>query len=199
MAPRSKQSQQTADGTVTPTPDGNGPELEGTPSGDGKPAAFDWGTLAAPHAMANKTSPGSIKVDVIKTVPEGIRQRAESSLTINVERVKAVANSNAKRPRIDYHWDLQPVPDKDTGEQFVKLITKYAKYRPADTEIPHAGPNAPKGQVTARCGNVGSFRKDGGGDYVACDEKAEGAFTGVRYSVRPFEQRATTGRLPGSA
>lgn len=199
MAPRSSKAQTTADGTVTPTPDGNGPELEATRAGNGQSDGFDWGTLAAPHAMATKTSVGSIKVDVIKTVPEVIRQRAESSLTINVERVKAVANSNAKRPRIDYHWDLQPVPNKDTGEQFDKLLTKYAKYRPADVEIPHAGPNAPKGQVTARTGGVGTYRKTGDGEYIACDATADGAFMGVRYSVRPFEQRSTTARVPGSA
>lgn len=164
------------------------------------PAAFDWGTLDAPHAMATKQStPGTIKVKVLETVPEPIRQRAEQSLTINTERVKAVANSTAKRPRIDYHWDLQPVPNTETGDKFIKLITKYAKYRPADQEIPHAGPASPKGQVTARCGNVGHYRKlNDAGEYVACDEKAEGAFMGVRYSVRPAEQR-TTKRLPGSA
>jgi hypothetical protein len=198
MAPRKGNTS----GGGTPAPDASGtpaPDAS-TPQADATKATFDWGTLDAPHAMATKQStPGTIKVKVLETVPEPIRQRAEQSLTINTERVKAVANSTAKRPRIDYHWDLQPVPDTETGDKFVKLVTKYAKYRPADQEIPHAGPASPKGQVTARCGNVGHYRKVSDGEYVACADTAEGAFMGVRYSVRPHEQRTTTARLPGTA
>jgi hypothetical protein len=160
---------------------------------------FDWDALPVPVAMANKAGPSAIRVNVLETVPEPIRQRAERSLLINVERVRAVAGSSAKRPRIDYHWELQAVPDAEMGALFVKLITKYAKYRPDGADIPHAGPNAPKGQVTARCGDVAWYRTTADGEHVVTVKDADGAYLGVRYSVRPFEQRATTGRLPGTA
>jgi hypothetical protein len=159
----------------------------------------DWSTLAAPVAMANRQGPSGIKVNVLESVPAPIRERAEASLTINAERVKAKASSSAKRARIDYHWQLQAVADQAMGEQFVKLITKYAKYRPSEGDIPHAGPTSPKGQVTARTGNVDWFRKIADGEYVQTAKTTEGAFMGVRYSVRPFEQRGDTARLPGSA
>jgi hypothetical protein len=191
MAPK---SQVTASGQTSPTPDGNGPELESS----AKPR-FDWAALSVPVTMANKTTPSDIKVNVLETVPDPIRQRAEQSLTINVERVKAVASSTAKRPRIDYHWELQAVADKAMGDEFVKLIGKYAKYRPSDKDIPHAGPNSPKGQVTARCGDPGHYRKMEDGQYVTTDPKHADAFMGVRYSVRPFEQRGDRARLPGTA
>lgn len=162
-------------------------------------AEFDWSALATPVTMANKATPSAIKVNVIETVPDAIRQRAESSLTINTERVKATKGSNAKRARVDYHWELQAVTDAAMGEQFVKLITKYAKYRPADADVPHAGPNSPKGQVTARCGTPGHYRKTEDGEYLNTTKDTAGAFYGVRYSVRPFEQRGDKARLPGTA
>lgn len=149
--------------------------------------------------MPTKVTITGIKANVLETVPDAIRLRAEQSLTVNAERVKAAANSTAKRSRIDYHWQLQAVPDSATGEQFVKLITKYARYRPADRDIPHAGATSPKGQVTARCGQVHHYRETDGGEFVFCDATADGAFWAVRYSVRPFEQRSASGRLPGTA
>lgn len=172
------------------------PEQPGSPLPKELP---DWSALTAPVVMPNKQSPAGITVNVLESVPAPIRERAEASLTINVERVKAQANSKAKRPRIDYHWQLQPVPDTATGEQFAKLLGKYAKYRPSEGDIPHAGPTSPKGQVTARTGNVGSFRKTADDTYEACDATAEGAFLGLRFSVRPFEQRSDTRRAPGTA
>lgn len=166
---------------------------------DGKPATFDWSTLAAPVVMATKTSFSGVKVNVLESVPAPIRERAEASLTINTERVKAKPKGNAKRARVDYHWSLQQVPDLATGEQFIKLLAKYAKYRPADGDIPHAGPTSPKGQVTARTGDTRHFRKVADDEYVACEATTAGAFLGLRYSVRPFEQRADAARLPGTA
>jgi hypothetical protein len=185
---------------TTPTPEVTpGTGTPDTGAGDAKADAIDWGTLDAPIAMPARNTFSGIKVDVIKGVPEPLRQRAESQLVINTERVKAAASSTAKRSRVDYHWDLQRVTTSDMGDQFVKLLTKYAKYRPAEGDIPHSGPNVAKGQVTARCGATGHFVKDSDGHYVAADKDAEGAIMGVRYSVRPFEQRGDTQRLPGTA
>jgi hypothetical protein len=185
--------------TPTPAPPTPAPAPEPTQPTPVSDTGFDWSKLDAPVAMENKRTFGGVTANVIETVPEPIRQRAEASLTVNAERVKAKANSSAKRARIDYHWSLQIVPDKATGEQFVKLITKYAKYRPAEVTIPHAGPTSPKGQVTARTGDVNHFRQMPDGEYVVVSATADGAVMGVRYSVRPFEQRGDTSRLPGSA
>lgn len=202
-------------GTIT-TPDGNGPELEGVKSPvtpDGKQASAaaieaaeaaraaedSWASLPEPVTMSTKSTFSGITVNVLETVPAPIRVRAEASLTINAERVKAKAKSEAKRARVDYHWSLQRVNDKEQGEQFVKLLTKYARYRPLEGTIPHAGPTSPKGQVTARTGDVRHFRKVADDEYIACEPTTDGAFLGVRYSVRPFEQRSDTARLPGTA
>lgn len=183
------------------TPTGNSTPDAGTttPGNATAKPSFDWGTLAAPVAMPNKPTPSTIKVDVLATVPEPIRQRVEASLTINTERVNAKAKSTAKRARVDYHWECQPVTDEAMGAEFVKLATKYAKYRPSDKDIPHAGPTSPKGQITVRAGAPGHFRKGEDGAPVACAADADGAFYGVRYSARPFEQRNDSARMPGTA
>lgn len=175
------------------------PAADSTAAADGKPAGPDWGALAAPIAMPTKNTFTGITVDAVGTTPEPIRQRAEASLIINTARVKAKATSTASRPRVDYHWDMQPVADKDMGEQFIKLLTRYAKYRPTSVAIPHAGPDSPTGQVTVRTGEVNHYRKDSSGDQVVCQPDADGAQLGVRYSVRPLEQRSSTRRLPGTA
>lgn len=164
-----------------------------------KAPEFDWDKLPEPVAMPNKTVPTTITANVLETVPEPIRKRAEASLAINTKRVAAKAASTAKRARVDYHWDLQPVTDAKMAEAFDKLITKYAKYRPADKPVPHAADDAPKGQVTARTGDPGHFRKDSDGNWAACAAGDDGATYGLRYSVRPFEQRQDATRLPGSA
>lgn len=162
-------------------------------------AKSEWDELPEPVAMPNKQSTGDIKVNVLETVPEPIRVRAEASLAINVKRVAAKASSTAKRARIDYHWDVQPIKDAEQGARFGKLITKYAKYRPSDKDIPHMADGAPKGQVTARTGDPGYFVKGADGVPVAAAQGDEGAFYGMRYSVRPFEQRGDSARLPGTA
>lgn len=163
------------------------------------PAEFDWSALAKPVVMPDKLSVGSITVDVIATVPAPIRERAEASLAINHKQVAAKAASTASRKRIAYHWDCQQVASTEMGDKFVALITKYAKYRPANKDIPHAAEGVAKGQVTARCGKPQHYRDAGEDGIVACDAKAAGAFVGVRYSVRPFEKRKDTATLPGAA
>ena len=179
-----------------PTPT---PEPAPTPEpGATAPAAteYDWSELAAPVAMPNKLNVPNTHVDVIGTIPEAIRQRAETSLTVNAARVAAKAGSTAKRSRIDYHWSVQPVASKEMGAKFVALLAKYAKHRPSDVDVPHAGPDSPKGQVTARTGEPAHYVKGADGVPEAATPTADGAFLGVRYSVRPFEQRKDTARMP---
>ena len=186
--------------TASPTtPDGKQASVAAIEAASGTPKdGFDWDAMAAPIAMPTRNTFTGIKVDVLKTIPSPLRERAERQLIINTERVKANANSQAKRNRVDYHWDLQPVTTAEMGEQFVKLLTKYAKYRPSEGDIPHAGPNVKPGQVTARVGAVSHFVKGEDDTYEACDASAAGAVMGVRYSVRPFEVRNSTAKLPGS-
>jgi hypothetical protein len=161
--------------------------------------ADPWAALSAPLAMPTKAPFSGVKVNVLETVPEPIRMRAEASLAINAARVAKKADSTAKRSRVDYHWDVQPFALEATAATFIKLITKYAKYRPSDVAIPHASPDSPKGQVTARCGAIGHYIKGEDGTATATDPATPGAFIGVRYSVRPFEQRSDSQRVPGTA
>ncbi len=163
-----------------------------------KAQEYDWNTLAAPMAMPSRTTAPDIKVDVIATIPEVIRMRAEASLAANVLAVKATSGSIAKRPRIDYDWRVQPVTTIKQGEAFSAMLGHYAKYRPADKPVPHADANAPAGQVTARCGETSFYRDSGLGVLIACDKDPDGAFLGIRYSVRPLEIRKGTARLPGT-
>jgi len=178
--PAPAQTDPTADATPQPTP----------------AAEFDWSELGAPVAMPNKVTVSNTVIDVVTTIPEPIRQRAETSLTVNAARVAAKAGSTAKRSRIDYHWSVQPVATKEMGAKFAGLLTKYAKHRPAEGDVPHAGPDSPKGQVTARTGEPAHYITPEGGVPEPATPTAEGAWLGVRYSVRPFEQRKDTARMP---
>ena len=160
---------------------------------------FDWGTLAAPVPMPERKPFQGVKVFVVNTVPEPIRVRAELSLAVNQKKVADKTDSSASRKRVDYHWDVQPVATSRMGEKFSQLIVKYSKYRPSDAPIPHAHPDSPKGQVTARVGTPMHYVNTGDTEPQACDATTEGAYLGVRYSVRPFERRNSTARLPGTA
>lgn len=159
---------------------------------------FDWSELAAPVAMPNKPVTTPKKVDVLAEVPEPIRQRIEHSLMKTVARYAAKADSKAKRVRVDPYWSIQPVPDEERGAEFVKLATRYAKYRPADKEVPHADPESPKGQITVRCGAVTRYRQTDSGPVASPDAKPEESFLGVRFSARPFEGRKDTAKTPGA-
>ena len=181
---------------------------------------WTWADLADEVEMPSKPVFSGIRANVLVTVPEPIRRKAERSLTINAARVAAKADSTAKRSRVVYHWAIQPVPDEQKGNEFVKALTKYAKYRPTPqaehdescailgdgetpactcpASIPFAGDKSPAGQVTARCGSVSHYAKGEDGTYASCPADAEGAILGVRYSVRPFEQRGDTARVPGT-
>ena len=187
--------------TVTPPKDTAAPshDADGSSVQDDRPEPVSiWDALAEPIVMPNRIITETDKVDVLTVIPEPIRARAEQSLTINVERVKAAAGSTAKRARVDYHWECQPVTDMAMAAQFVTLLTRYAKHRPSGDTIPHAGPNSPSGQVTARCGSAQRYRRTNAGNIIPCTPDADGAFLGVRYSVRPFEQRKDTARAPGT-
>ena len=157
-----------------------------------------WATLAPPVRMPDRKVDLSARINVIEDVPEPIRQRAEASLAINTERVKAAGKSTAMRPRVDYDWLVQPVADIDMAQAFARLLTRYAKYRPSDKPIPHEGPSVLRGQVTARVSDATYYRTNDTGQTVACGQVSEGAYLGVRYSVRPFEQRGSAARLPGT-
>lgn len=158
----------------------------------------EWDMLPAALEMPNTLAATVAKIDVIATIPEPIRMRAEASLAVNAGRVAAKSASAAGRPRVDYHWDCQPVATEDQGRRFAELLVKYAKYRPSDRDIPHASGHSPKGQVTARPQAPGFYVVTSDGKPIAATKDATGAFLGVRYSVRPFEQRKEASRLPGT-
>lgn len=159
----------------------------------------EWDDLPAPVVMPNTAGAGVAKVDVLATVPEPIRMRAESNLAINTQRVAAKASTEANRPRVDYHWDLQRVTTEEQGAAFAEFLVKYAKYRPNIKDIPHRGEHSPMGQITARPQAPAWYRITEAGLPIATTKDAPGAFLGVRYSVRPFEQRKDSNRLPGTA
>lgn len=160
--------------------------------------ASEWDELAAPVVMPNTMSSTNTPIDVLAIVPEPIRIRAEANLAVNTVRVGAQAGSQASRPRVDYHWEVQRVRDEAQGKAFAEFLVKYAKHRPDTKDIPHRDAKAPTGQVTARPQAPAFYRLLADGKPIATDEKADGAFLGVRYSVRPFEQGKGTKRLPGT-
>jgi hypothetical protein len=163
------------------------------------PAAFDWDTLGDVLVMPNKVGTPSTVVDVMTTVPAAIRRRAEANLAANAIAVAKVSESTARKPRPDYVWVVQPVPTREIGLDFCGHLVQYAKYRPASATLEYAHLNAPRGQVTARFGEP-SWYVNGLGDVpVAATEAADGAYLGVRWSVRPFENRSGAARLPGTA
>lgn len=174
-------------------------EPEATEAEATKPEPSEWDELEPAVSMPNKVSVGNIKVDVLTSVPEAIRSRAEASLALNAKAVADKSGSNAKRARVNYRWDVQKLASKEQGERFDKAITKYGKYRPATGDIPHRAEHSPMGQITVRTGVVCHYKLDAKGIPTVCNEKDEGAYLGIRYSVRPLEQRGDTNRLPGTA
>lgn len=169
------------------------------PAEQSSPVMPGWSDLAAPITMPSKLTATNVSVNVLQTIPFTIRARAEYSLTANVKAVADAAGSNAKRPRVNYHWEVQPVPSENIGNDFIALITRYAKNRPDQDGIEYAHPDSPRGQVTARTGNPAFYVIGTDGILVAATKDTDGAFLGVRYSVRPFQRRADIARLPGTA
>lgn len=163
------------------------------------PPQDEWAALPAAVPMPAKKAAPPVRPNVLETVPDPIRERLEQSLALSCKAKAKAAASSAKRPRIDYDWQLQPVSDVDQGKRFIGHCAKYAKYRPTNTTIPHRQDGTPDGQITVRTGDPLFFIATDKGYDVAPDAKAEGAFLAVRFSARPFENRNDTARLPGSA
>lgn len=159
---------------------------------------MDWDTLPEPVAMPTRVVEVRISPKVLESVPDPIRKRAELSLAINTALVAKKAGSTSSRKRVNYHWDVQRVASTEMGVKFKNMLVKYAKYRPADVDIPHRDENSPKGQITARAGEPGYYVTNDDGTFSESSESAPGAYLGVRYSVRPFEARKDTATLPGS-
>lgn len=183
--------------TATPADDAT-PQADPQPTANGTAVDFDWTALADPIVMPTKAAVTPVVANVLETVPEPIRQRAEASLALNAAAKAAKAGSTARRARVIYHWDFQPVADDKMAAAFDRLVTKYAKYRPNVQEIPHAHETSPRGQVTARLGAPGWFVRSEDGEFVPCQPMEPNAIYGLRYSVRPFEQRKDTARVPGT-
>jgi hypothetical protein len=176
------------------------PETQDTQqAANGTAPEFDWSAMAAPVAMPTKATVSPAVANVLETIPEPIRHRAEASLHLNTVAKAAKANSTARRARVQYHWDFQPVADDKMAMAFTKLMSKYAKYRPNVQEIPYADITSPRGQITARIGDPGWFVLTEDQGFVQCQATEPNAVYGLRYSVRPFEQRQDTARLPGTA
>lgn len=163
------------------------------------PTPSEWAALDTPFDMPNKQNFGSIKVNVLESIDQNIRVRAEASLAINTVQVNAKTDSNAKRPRINYAWAVQKVASVEQGQRFSKALAKYAKYRPSEGNIPYRVEPSPMGQVTCRTGDVSYYRIGDDGIPVTCKPTDDGVFLGIRYSVRPLERRGDANRLPGTA
>lgn len=159
----------------------------------------DWDTLPEPAAMPVKVVNVDIKVNVVESVPAPIRMRAEDSLAVNAARVAKKEGSTSARKRVDYDWPVQRVASEKMGADFKRLLVKYAKYRPSEGGIPFKADNSPLGQVTARAGDPTWFAMQENGTYTEAAQTDDGAFLGVRYSVRPFEARRDSARVPGTA
>lgn len=174
-------------------------QAEPQASVNGNSDAFNWDAMAQPIVMPTKAVVSQAVANVLETVPEPIRQRAEMSLALNAAAKAAHPRGSAKRARVPYHWEFQPVTDDKMAAAFDRLLTKYAKYRPNVQDIPFAHKDSPRGQITARTGAPGWFVRDESGELVPCQPTEPGAMYGLRYSVRPFEQRQDTARMPGTA
>lgn len=184
--------------TKAPETPADAPETPAEP----QPVALvdgDWDTLPEPVAMPAKVVNVDIKANVVDSVPAPIRMRAEASLAINAAKVAKKAGSTSARKRVDYDWPVQRVASEKMGADFKRLVVKYAKYRPSEGEIPFKGDDSPVGQVTARAGDPTWFVLKEDGTYSEAAQTDDGAFLGVRYSVRPFEARSDSARVPGTA
>ena len=188
--------------TRTQPPQASGRKLAAVPAPESTepkdtvtPWSWDDLDLSLEHAPYRK--PPLPAFDIVKEIPAAIARKAETSLSFNSAALSKTVRSGGGRSRVDYRWDLQPVPDQDKGLEFQRLITLYGLHRPDDTVIMYQQPGTPSGRVTARCGDPAQFVKIAGGIIEWKPEMEGEPFWACRYSVRPFEQRAA-GRPPGA-
>ena len=151
---------------------------------------FSWDNLAAPVVLPKPKQKVQYSGDVIAAVPATIRERVEKLLAVNVARVAATSSSTAARPRVDYEWYLQPVPDKERAESFSKLVAKYCRNRPSTDTIPFRHESSPLGPITVRFAETGYYKTLDDGDVAPCASTADKAMLCVRYSARQFQARS---------
>lgn len=178
---------------TSPRPETVEPLEQGTPNTEptsAASAAFNWDTLKAPIVAPSAVKATPTPSDVIASTPEGIRKAVEKLLAVNILRETAAAKSTAQRPRIDYVWNLQEVPDKDTAEQFIKKVRRYCKGRPMSHTIPHKEVVSPAGEITARFSGTQHYRPTDDGAVEECEATDPKAMLCVRYSVRKFQARS---------
>jgi hypothetical protein len=183
-APAAEQSDQAAPpAEATPT----APAAEPTP----KPV-YNWDELLpstdAPAHVVSVSAP----VDVLTEIPSPIRHRIEGSLMASIEAKFAHVNAG-KNPK-DFRpvWKLQRVTDEAQGKEFIRLINRYAKFRPDHWEGRDS--RTPSGQITVRTGVPALVKKAENGSILPEDAQ----YWAVRYQAKPLESKDTK-RLPGSA
>ena len=153
---------------------------------------YDWDTLLpSTDAPAHIVSTGT-KVDVIRDVPLPVRMRVEGSLIATILAKVEWVTAGRKVENFKPVWKLQPVADEAQGKEFVKLVTKYAKYRPQHWE--QRDTRTPEGQITVRTGAPTLVKKD-----PVSGADVETPYWAVRYQAKVLEAKKDTARVPGSA
>ena len=110
--------------------------------------AIDWEAFGAVTVDSGDAAAGD-RVDVEKEVPKVIRDEVELSLSKYLEKVKAKPEGDRKtklksggeKAYWEPHWLLKKLPNADLAKEYVRLIRRYGKYRPA-------------GQITVRGGQL---------------------------------------------
>lgn len=179
------------------------PNLIETGQTDGTPApVFDWDALTPPvDAPANTYTVGA-QFDPIADTPKPIRERIETSLTDSVAAIKRATDAGKKANTVSPQWKLQAVTDKAMAEKLVKLMRKYAQYRP-EKDVEFYTPGNPVGQITLRGAAVhyvpeghADLKSDQAPVKLITKPVPEGIAAGwyVRYAAKPLESRSPSGK-----
>lgn len=172
-----------------------------------KAPEFDWDALLpAQEAPAVSTAPKRFE---ITSIPAPLRQRIELSLAGTMKAIKdarAKAIKDQKDPEkaekeVPPQWKLQPVGSVGQAEEFLKLVRKYAQYRPSaengGEKLEYREPGTPVGQITLRGAHVQYVAKASEVDqskrkHLAPEGIAPGHY--VRYAAKPLENRSGSGK-----
>lgn len=110
--------------------------------------AFDWDVLTPPVDAPAATYAVGTTINPLE-VPENLRKWSEESLRDSVAAIKTATDKGNKAESVPPQWKLLALPTVDMAEAGLKLMRRYAQYRP-DKEIPFYVAGSPTGQITLR-------------------------------------------------
>lgn len=121
--------------------------------------AIDWSSV--PAAIEDTGVARGDTIDVMKEVPQVIRDAVEKSYAEYVKRYEAASPDEDGKKKVAPHWLVVTLPTEEVAKEYARLAKRYGRYRPANLG----------GQITVRGGQLNKDPKT------------------VRFSAKTYENR----------